>query len=384
MKKKVLFISAADRWNLGDLLFPIVFKHFAETKGLEFCNTGIRAYESNDLELLPVLDIREFRRHKNILLIIGGGEVLNVNIGMLKYYLESRNGFHRFSDAIISRLQRGSFLDRNLRRLRIIFWQAQYGILSLRIVSFYNNILRDSDRFYLPVGGKFNENGKRGRKILSNTRMIAGRDQRTHESFPVELNAGLSPDPVSVIRTVFPVPKEKKKQLVVQFSGPGAFSPEQLAKLISSFISNGLKVIGLAIGRCNGHDDIESLRNMKKRIPHMDVVESETIGQSVEILASSTVYMGTSLHGAIIAHAYGNAVIGLAERVPKLKNYISTWMSEYAFNYQASSTVSDLTSFVERFDSKKAQINADALAAKAEEYTVSLIDHVLLDLHESL
>ena len=93
---------------------------------------------------------------------------------------------------------------------------------------------------------------------------------------------------------------------------------------------------------------------------------------------------GTSLHGAIIAHAYGNAVIGLTERVPKLKSYISTWMSEYAFNYQASSTVSDLTSFVERFDSKKAQINADALAAKAEEYTLSLIDHVLLDLHETL
>ena len=170
----------------------------------------------------------------------------------------------------------------------------------------------------------------------------------------------------------------------VQFSSPGTFSPEQLAKLISSFISNGFKVIGLAIGRCNGHDDIESLRNMKKRIPHMDVVESGTIGQSVEILASSTVYMGTSLHGAIIAHAYGNAVIGLTERVPKLKSYISTWMSEYAFNYQASSTVSDLTSFVERFDSKKAQINADALAAKAEEYTLSLIDHVLLDLHETL
>lgn len=97
----MLFIFAADRWNLGDLLFPIVFKHFAEIKGLEFCNTGIQADESNDLDLLPVLDIREFRRHKNILLIIGGGEVLNVNIGMLKYYLESRNGFHRFSDAIV-------------------------------------------------------------------------------------------------------------------------------------------------------------------------------------------------------------------------------------------------------------------------------------------
>ena len=382
---KVVFLSAAERWNLGDLLFPIVFKHFAETKGLEFCNTGIQAYESNDLDLLPVLDIREFRRHKNILLIIGGGEVLGANVGVLKDFLETRSGFHLFSTAIISKFRRGSFLDRVLRRLRIIYWQAHYGIFSLHAVSFYNNILIDSDRFYLPVGGKFNENGKRGRKILSNTKMIAGRDQRTHESFPVDSKAVLSPDPVSVIRRVFPVKNEKKKQLVVQFSRHKiSFSADQLEKVISSFISSGYVVVGLAIGKCNGHLDIESLRDMKRRIPVMDVVESGTIAQSVEILASSSVYIGTSLHGAIIAHAYGNAVIGLTDKVPKLKSYISTWMCEYAFDYQASSIVSDLTSFVERFDHEKAQINADALAAKAEEYTVSLIDHVLLDLNESL
>ena len=93
---------------------------------------------------------------------------------------------------------------------------------------------------------------------------------------------------------------------------------------------------------------------------------------------SASVYIGTSLHGAIISHAYGNAVIGISDVVPKLSSYMKTWFGAFAMNFDGCSETANLVAFVDDFDHTSASHNARGLSYQAENY----IRRVLKQLRE--
>jgi hypothetical protein len=381
----ILFLSASERWNLGDLLFPIVFKHLTDEHSLNFTNVGIASFSSDDEDIIDVEPITKYIGTKDVVLIVGGGEVLGATIttlieflpddNKLKKDLKSRIKTFRNFDWVPSRV---SGVLRNIMRGRLDSnLQAKFGILSKRPLPFYTAVMPDARRYYLPVGGKFH---KSGNSILalskSRTLRIAGRDQRTLKFLPEELNPQLCPDPVSTIKNVFQSSEHKKRQVVIQFSEHKIpFDILHLAEALTILRKQNYKIVGLAIGRCPGHHDVSSLSSLQSIFPDMITYFDLSVKASVNLLSESEVYIGTSLHGAILAHAYGTAIIAIDEKVPKLRSYLNTWMPKHSFHLSQETDYDDMKSFLEQFDTQTASKNANRLAEMAQSYMQEVIEN---------
>ena len=104
-KNKLLFLSASERWNLGDLLFPIVFKHHADAVGRAFTNVGLTPFEADDADIVPVEDIAGHLDSSAVSLVVGGGEVLGANLANLALFLHDdqdlRKDFRRSLDLVV-------------------------------------------------------------------------------------------------------------------------------------------------------------------------------------------------------------------------------------------------------------------------------------------
>ena len=101
---------------------------------------------------------------------------------------------------------------------------------------------------------------------------------------------------------------------------------------------------------------------------------SSSVREAVNLLAESEVYMGTSLHGAILSHAYGNAVLAMDEMVPKLDDYLNTWMGDHAFHVTRQSEDEAIFQFVSQFQAHLAKENASELASKSECYIKGVLE----------
>lgn len=376
MKKNILFLSAAERWNLGDLLFPITFAWYAKREGMKFINLGLREFSSHDADIIDVQDIRDYLHSKNSVLVIGGGEVLGASTLTLLGYIEEKHRTVPIYIQFLSKIARTSrlkILIQLVDRIPTIICQAKYGIYSIREIPFYVGVCSKMSRWYLPVGGFFPkiDSMLRNRVLqesVRNTQKFAARDERTKDGFPPGLSCELVPDPVSTITSVFPS-IERKKRVVVQFSRDKLpFELEKLVELLRAFSSEGYEVHGLAIGRCLGHHDIDSLHKLQSKMPELLWLEVDTVKECCEVLSSASVYIGTSLHGAIISHAYGNAVIGISSVVPKLSSYMKTWFGVFAINFNGRSEIRSLVTFVDDFDYESASQNARDLSERAEDY----------------
>lgn len=386
-KNKLLFLSASERWNLGDLLFPVVFKHYADAAGQAFTNVGMTQYDSDDADIVPVEDIAGHLDSSDISLVVGGGEVLGANLANLALFLHDdqdlRKDFRRSLDALETLTpsegapNKARALLLNMAKRRVAKkMQPRFGLPSSEMLPFYAAVLPQSRRFYLPVGGRFpNSSHPVLRQSEGNTVAVAGRDRRTAASFPEHMQAALVPDPVSTIDRVFPDPSAKVKRVVIQLSMHKlALGLDRLQHLLDQFIDRGYEVVGLAIGRCPGHHDQSSLEELARRVPRMHTSFSSSVREAVNLLAESEVYMGTSLHGAILSHAYGNAVLAMDEMVPKLDDYLNTWMGDHAFHVTRQSEDKAIFQFVSQFQAHLAKENASELASKSECYIKGVLE----------
>ena len=243
MKRNILFLSASERWNLGDLLFPIMFALYARRDGMDFVNLGLREFKSLDPDIVDVHDIRDYINSKNAALVIGGGEVLGATTLTLIRFIEERSRIGSAWIQFFSKIAKASrsrILIRLLDRVTLLICQAKYDIYSIRAIPFYVGVCSKLPRFYLPVGGTFPQvNPTLGNRILKesvrNTIGIAARDERTFSTFPSELTSELIPDPVSTICNVFPA-IERKKRVVIQFSSHKLpFELDRLVNLLRDF-----------------------------------------------------------------------------------------------------------------------------------------------------
>jgi hypothetical protein len=89
---------------------------------------------------------------------------------------------------------------------------------------------------------------------------------------------------------------------------------------------SGLPVVLCPIGTAAGHEDHVPLERIKRLIrTPCEIVDVQHVSDILAVLGSARLYAGTSLHGAITAMSYRVPYLGLTNKVTKLTAYLQTW-----------------------------------------------------------
>ncbi|WP_416262565.1 polysaccharide pyruvyl transferase family protein [Gibbsiella quercinecans] len=171
-------------------------------------------------------------------------------------------------------------------------------------------------------------------------RLCSVRDERTYQALPTIQNRKLVTDSVLMASKVVDINlissqvRDKVKNLV----GNKKFITVQacpykvnFTKRISDELSNvvkskGVNVVLLPIGYASGHDDIIFLEKVKSYANEKLLLLNDlTVWEIMYVIATSSGFYGTSLHGVITAMSFGVPHFCINSDIKKLVSFLETW-----------------------------------------------------------
>lgn len=340
----ILIIGAFDRFNYGDLLFPLVIEAQLATYGQSFDTRYFGIIES-DLSTLggkPTDDIQAFYQacragtgHTSV--IVAGGEAVAVTWSSLLLALSSTfkrtRRFHHYLNNVIDL---NAFARRRLHgetELPFVFTASDFpGINRVILNSLGGSEIAPNtfDRF----GGL--------RDKLRGADYFAVRDVATRRNLAEQgIDTHLYPDSAILMSNFYPttllaervspevaeyVAGNRNQYLFFQIKNNHAKANERLIaeQLDAIAAKTGLHLCLCPIGKALNHDDHLALQRIAPLLAQPSTLFNEvTIWDIMYLIANAGVYAGTSLHGAITAMSYAVPYAGVA--VPKLRSYLKTW-----------------------------------------------------------
>lgn len=185
----------------------------------------------------------------------------------------------------------------------------------------------------------------------------------------------LAPDVVHTIASVLPVDAPHDDTVLLQLSeghirtyGIDAWAAAIVA--CTEFETHPLRLF--VAGSAPAHDSIELYRELIDRVraerPEWDIALSDarSIDDRVREIATAALWIGSSLHGRILACAYGTKRLSIAK--PKVDVYAETWDSEFPFGIEPSSLPAAVREALDR------EPDAAHAAALADSARTSVID----------
>ncbi|WP_197077337.1 polysaccharide pyruvyl transferase family protein [Lacinutrix sp. Hel_I_90] len=349
--RKIYFLSASDRLNYGDLLFPILFKKVLVEKKVahKFLNYGLINSNLSSFNALKTESYKSLfnsiRKEQNPILIIGGGEALFPRFTTLYSYI------NRFFDFLMRRY--------TLKRIERNYSISSRIITSKKIVypftptksTFKNNQLKI---FYNTVGGTFNTISTKDKaqliSALNDSDYVSVRDNRSLKSMHEnKVEASLFPDSALIMSNYFSLNYLKNNCSKAFESLPESYFMVQIGQskmpndfdlffqnLLTYSISSNCKIVLCPIGLASGHNDYEVLKKIHKVYPETILVYPKNIEDIMITISKSNCYLGTSLHGLITAQSFNVPFYLFNKNVTKLKSYINTWLEEFCFKDEYS------------------------------------------------
>jgi len=330
---KVYCVSACDRYNYGDLLFPIVAKHHLEKNGpCKFINVATIESDLSNVGALPskgydiFLDPSKMPQQSTIL--VAGGEVLNANWLRLLGFTKRRwqDIYDRFNGP---KLERRIMKKFGLNREPLPFTLTN------------TNLVKNNNIIYHAVGGGLPQ--VRRKKILTKNALSAAKYLSVREHLTqrvlrnqLHLEAEMIPDSVITYSDMMPKSALERQipqdyicvQLALEKS-KGKL-PEVLKQLELLHKETGLHIAALSIGNCPGHDDIVVARWLKDNADFpITILSHKTIDDVTSAIAHASLFIGTSLHGAIVSMTYCNPFVAVNKKINKLNAYTVAWAPEY-------------------------------------------------------
>lgn len=298
-----LFFGAFDRHNFGDILLGHIAVREAEVAVPRCAGLAERDLRACGGFLVAPVDALT----APVTLIHVGGELLDCDAGEAAWMLgDSALRWPRRAPYVIPRssLPEGS---------RVVF-RAVGGVgLADRDAAFRHEVL----------------------DALRQADALSVRDRVTREFLAREgIAAALEPDPVARIAELFGVPVAPSPlggapYLAVQFAAECGDDRSLTA------IARGLEHIGLPValfraGAAPWHDDLAVYARLAQHL-HVPVTlfESLDVWQIAGLIAGSRGYIGTSLHGRIVAAAFARPGLSLERTAGsgrKLRAYLATWL----------------------------------------------------------
>jgi polysaccharide pyruvyl transferase WcaK-like protein len=103
-----------------------------------------------------------------------------------------------------------------------------------------------------------------------------------------------------------------------------AILAEQLRKI---HLETGFGVLLLPLGQAAGHEDNEPLQKIAGLLEDVPAehIPSPDVADTLACIAGARLFVGSSLHGNLMALVYGVPHVGFGERVRKLDLMLRTW-----------------------------------------------------------
>ncbi len=341
---RILIIGAFDRYNYGDLLFPLIIEKQLETYGRDF-DAQFFGLVNSDLQAVggkPTADIGAFYRacaagggHTSI--IVAGGEAIAVTWNSLLLALNSWfKRTHRFHHRIGKVFDLNNFSRWVLggkTELPFVFPKADFGRVDQLIYNSLGGSELDPALF-----SRFPQLADQLRQVD----FFAVRDRATQEKLAVYgIQTQLYPDSAILMSKFFPktllaarvsssvrkyVAEKQGQYIFFQVKNSYAREKEQLiARQLDRIATETASALCFCpIGKALNHDDHLALRRIAPYLETTPAVFDEVnIWDIMYLIANAKVYVGTSLHGAITAMSYAVPYVGV--EVTKLNSYLGTW-----------------------------------------------------------
>lgn len=342
--EKILVIGAFDRYNYGDLLFPLIIEKQLNTYGKDFKFRFFGLIES-DLSKeggLPTEDLQAFYKACNnpndkVHVIVAGGEALGVTWHSLwsalnKTYQKIHRYHIRISKFIdLNRIAR--MVLKGKTPLPFVFTKSDFpGVKTVVLNSLGGSGLKKAQF----------EQYDFLKKKLNRADYLAVRDKTTIANLKENgVKAQLFPDSAILMSEFYPIEVLEKqitpevKDYVKANIGNYVFfqinkkttvgKEDLIASELDKILEKGnVKICLCPIGKALNHDDHLALAVVKYQMKSpATYFDAENIWDIMYLIANSKCYIGTSLHGAITALSYAVPHVGL--KVEKLEAYLNTW-----------------------------------------------------------
>ncbi|MFC3198041.1 polysaccharide pyruvyl transferase family protein [Parapedobacter deserti] len=343
-QNNILIIGAFDRYNYGDLLFPLVIEAQLSTYGrpYEVSYFGIISSDLSALGGKPTADIRAFYRrcdestgHTSI--VVAGGEAVAVTWSSLLLALNKTfKRTHRFHHHLNKIVDLNAFARRMLHgrtALPFVFTNSDFPRINRVIFNSLGGSELDPSIFsrYPALQDK-----------LRQVDYFAVRDNATQLNLAnQDIKTLLYPDSAILMSKFFPnavliervspavrnyVAEKQGTYVFFQIKNNHAKNNEnRIAQQLNAIAQeSGMHLCLCPIGKALNHDDHLALQRIAPLLAHpCTVFDDVSIWDIMYLIANAGVYIGTSLHGAITAMSYAVPYVGVA--VPKLNSYLQTW-----------------------------------------------------------
>tara|TARA_B110000881_G_C18394226_1_gene422630 strand:- start:298 stop:801 length:504 start_codon:yes stop_codon:yes gene_type:complete len=138
---------------------------------------------------------------------------------------------------------------------------------------------------------------------------------------------------------------------------------------LSKILAGGTSIALLPLGIVSGHEDDNALERIYQKLQSEKVFILRDIHliDSISLIAYSTVFTGTSLHGNITAMSYGVPHFPLNQQVAKLNQYVDQWDISEVEPCPDYSQIHEFYEIFKKMDEALLRDNGDRLITQIEE-----------------
>lgn len=353
-------LGAFDRFNYGDLLFPLIadialdqLGHPGELQAYGLKQSDLRLYQAK-----PTCSLQELAAQTDLMnLIIGGGEVLGTRWFNMHLHI---------SEPPLTQLLKGSRKLAGLgpadRLSRFLLnkqhaplpWLLPEGTFARKVNTLYNAVGGSSNIRKLPAAHQ-----RYLVTTLGQAAFVSVRDQDTQTVLAeLGIDAQLTPDSATLMKHLVTAldahVSEPSRALTQEAYACFQISKHHAHGRVSEIAialdklqqERNLNILLLPIGRAPAHEDQLALAAIAEAMTTPALTPAPDIGIAdiMMLIAESELFVGSSLHGAITAMAFAVPHLAFPE-VAKVQRYLKTWDIP---EQQASTRMETLLADVER------------------------------------
>lgn len=384
MKNKLIIYGPFDRFNYGDLLFPHMLEYvFNKLYPNEFIfkNFSLAAVDLSEKGGVETANYTDFLESVNSkeesIIIVAGGQCLTSKWDNLYSYISSSYNNVRQIPILGKLLKKTPYARKKLN-----------GLSEYPFVIDKNNFSKSVKVLYNAVGG--GTDNTKVNKRLNQSDYVAVREKHSFDKLlKNKVEVKMVPDCAIIMSDLYP--KEKfttsssirkdlqsfingdRKYIFVQVSKYKHQNSidaivKQLDRLASQY---NFELVLCPIGTAGGHEDHIPLQEIftKLQTSKKHFFEIPHVLEIMALIANSSLYIGTSLHGVITAMSYGLPYIGLNKKQVKVQQYLKTW------GVDGLGSIQDPKSFVD-YAQKVIGIPSHSILAKSGEEKQQYYQHV--------